>query len=71
MPKSLNSKTRLPRLESWLFHLDRLLYLLMPQFCHGKMGMLLVFAQLGFCQVKDNAAFLCTVKIKYKNGDQS
>ena len=36
-----------------------------------KMGMLLVLAQLGFCQVKDNAAFLCTVKIKYKNGDQS
>ena len=35
------------------------------------MGMLLVLAQLGFCQVKDNAAFLCTVKIKYKNGDQS
>ena len=33
--------------------------------------MLLVLAQLGFCQVKDNAAFLCTVKIKYKNGDQS
>lgn len=42
MPKSLNSGTRLPRLESWLFHLDQLLYLLMPQFCHGKMGMLLV-----------------------------
>ena len=41
MPKSLNSGMRLPRLESWLFPLDRFLRLLMPQFCPGKMGMLL------------------------------
>lgn len=30
------------------------------------MGMLLLLVQLGFCQAKDNAAFLGTVKIKYK-----
>ena len=31
-----------------------------------KMGMLLVLSHLGFCQVKDNAALLFAVKIKYK-----